>query len=299
MNSKQGNSNELSVADRLQKYTFRSKRQVLIHVLITFMLATVLYFSLQGRVTMTSSAFVAIMSAMSAASGALLAITIAVANFYSVHVIDWRDKLIERLSQAGVAIRAQIEKSAPLHPDISRHLAALYDKAIRYIPGQTVDMTEVEKAASVFFDWANEQATRHARAIDLGNPDEYKSFQLHLRDAVLRCSEVKHVFRLLGVAGNDVRAIGTFEPLIIGWVSVLVFTLSFAIIGGMGGLSGQLAFPVLIIPLWLFLVAIFALLKDIMAVLTNLRIQEISYDAAIDELSSKLVDSDTGSTTRH
>lgn len=229
------------------------------------------------------------MSSMSATSGALLAITIAVSNFYSFHVTEWRDKLIEQLVHARAAIRTQIEKSAQHHPEISRHLGALYDKSVRYIPGQTIDMEQIEKAANVFLDWAGEQAVRYGRQIDLGNPDEYESFQLHLRDAVLCSSEVKHTFRLLGVAGNDVRAIGTFAPLIMGWITILIFTLTFAIVGGMGVLYEELGFPVLVIPFWLFLVAIFALVKDITAVLTNLQIQEIGYDKAMEEVSSKLV----------
>ena len=108
INSKQNINSRLSVADRLQKYTFRSIRQIIIHVLVAILLAIILYVCLQSIVTISSNYFVAIMSAMTAASGALLAITIVVANFYGIHVTDWRDKLVEQMRQQ----RAEAEQAA-------------------------------------------------------------------------------------------------------------------------------------------------------------------------------------------
>lgn len=275
----------LSIADRLQKYTFRSLKQIMIHVVVSFMLAIILYFVLSDRMSVSNDNFVAITASMTAASGALLAVTIALASFYSLHVTDWRDKLIERLAQAGAAIREQMQKSAQRHPEISRHLAALYDKAVGYIPGQSIDTEEIGNVAKIFVDWANEQVKTRARELDPGDPVEYDSFELHLRDALLCHSKARHTLTLLSVVSMGVRAITTFTPLVVGWVVTLLVTLTLAIIGGIGVIPENLSFPVLVIPFWLFLVAAFALVKDITAVLSHLRGQETAYDEALKQLS--------------
>jgi len=221
------------------------------------------------------------MSSIATASGALLAISLALFFFFSKHVTDWRDKLIEKLIQGRTQLRVQIEKSAQCHPDISRHLAALYDETINYIPGQLVDMGKIDKAGAVFQDWAIEQVKKRGREIDLGNPIEYDSFELQLRDAYLCYREVKHTFRLISVVDLHIRAVTTFSPLIVVWAIIVLIALTSAIIGSMGAIPNDLNFSVLIIPFYLLLVAVFALIKDTVAIMSLTRIQEIAYDKAI------------------
>lgn len=271
----------------LNKYALRSFWQVLIHVIVAIILAILLGFYLGNRISISAGSFVSIMSSMAVISGALLAISLTLFFFFSRHNIEWRDKLTEKLVRGRTELRAQIQKSAQHHPDISRHLAALYDKSINYIQGQSIDMGEIDKASAVFVEWAVQQAQKRARRIDLGDPTEYTSFELQLRDAYLCAREVKHTFRLLGVAESHIRATATFPSLIIAWVIILTLALTSAIIGGMGVIPDNLSFPVLVSPFYLLLVAVFALMKDTMAIMSLTRIQETAYDAAILEISSK------------
>lgn len=275
------------MVDFFDKYALRSFRQVLIHVSVAIVLAILLGFILGNRISIGANSFVSIVSSMAAISGALLAISLALFFFFSRHITDWRDKLTEKLIQGRAELRAQIRESAQCHPNISRHLAALYDKSINYIQGQLIDMEEIDKAGAVFVDWAIQQAEKRAREIDLGDPTEYNSFELHLRDAYLCYREVKHTFRLLGVAELHNRATATFPPLIIAWVIILILALTSAIIGSIGIIPSSLSFPVLIIPFYLLLAAVFALIKDIMAIMSLTRIQETAYDKAMLVISSK------------
>lgn len=285
--SKERDSKKDSMSDKLQRYAFRSTRQIFFHVAAAIVLAILLSFILGSRISISVNSFVSIVSSMGTISGVLLAISLALFFFFSRHATDWRDKLTEKLMQGRAELRAQIQKSAQHHPDIPRHLAALYDKSIKYEQGQLVDMEEIDKAGSVFADWATEQAEKRARSIDLGDTKEYNSFELQLRDAYLCYREVKHTFRLLSVAELHIRATATFSPLIIAWVIILTLALTSTIIGSMGIIPNSLSFPVLIIPFYLLLVAVFALIKDIMAIMSLTRIQETAYDEAMLEISSK------------
>lgn len=126
--------------DFFNKYALRSFRQVLIHVSIAIILAILLVFILDSRISIGANSFVSIVSSMAAISGALLAISLALFFFFCRHITDWRDKLTEKLIQGRADLRAQIEKSVQYHPDISRRLAALYDKSMNYMQGQLIDM---------------------------------------------------------------------------------------------------------------------------------------------------------------
>lgn len=139
----------------------------------------------------------------------------------------------------------------------------------------------------MFVDWAVEQAKKGSRKIDLGDPTEYNSFELQLRDAYFCYREIKLTIRLLSVAELHNRATATFSPLIAAWVVIVILTLTSAIIGGMGIIPSGLSFPVLIIPFYLLLVAVFALMKDIIAIMGLTRIQETAYDKAVLEIASK------------
>lgn len=197
---------------------------------------------------------------------------------------NWRDKLVDKLAEATVRTRKQMEKSAKLYPEISRHLAPLYEKSLLYVPGKPIDKMEIDNIAKSFLDWARSQVGNKKREIDAGDVNAYDSFEMHLRDAILCKHELQHSLTLLYVARHHILIIGTFSHLAIGWVTVLILTLMFAIIGSLGIIPENVVFPLLIIPFWLFLVGIFALVKDILAVLNTLRIQETGFDEAWEEV---------------
>ena len=277
----------LSITDKLQRYTFRSMTQVVVHVLASSVVALVLYFLLHDKLSILETYFVTITSSMSAASGALLAVTIALASYYSLNAINWRDRLVDELAKASARTRKQMEKSARQHPEISRQLAPLYEKSLLYVPGKPISKKEIDEITNTFLNWARNQTKRRTREIDAGDVAEYESFEMHLRDAILCEHEISHSLRLLDVVRHRILTIGTFSPLTMGWVTLLILTLTFTIVGSMGVLSEKIVFPLLVIPFWLFLIGGFALVKDIMAVLTGFQIQEIGFDEALAELNTK------------
>lgn len=277
------------MVDFLEKYALRSFRQVLIHVAVAIVLCIVLSVTLGNQVSISTESFVSIVSSIAAASGALLAVTLALLFFFARHVMDSRDKLFEKLIQGRKQLREQIEKSARFYPEISRRLSALYDKSIRYIPGQPIDMKEVRTAGGVFQDWAIEQVKGKTKPIDLGDPAALNSFELHLRDAQVCKSEVTQTFAMLDIAHNASRTIPTFTPLIIGWVIILIVSSIFAIIGSTEAITASLRFSTLIIPFYLLVVAVFALVRDIVAIVSVIRAPEIGYEKAMVELAIKSV----------
>lgn len=292
--SKNRDGNPLSMTDKLQRYAFRSTTQVIIHVLASVIVALVLYFLLHDKLSIPETHFVTITSSMSAASGALLAVTIALATFYGLHVTNWRDKLVDKLTEASARTRKQMEKSAKQYPEISRHLAPLYEESLLYVPGMPIDKTKSDDIAHSFLGWARSQAGNKKREIDAGDVTAYDSFEMHLRDAILCEHKVHHTLTLLYVARRHIQITGTFSHLAIGWVTVLILTLTFAIIGSLGIIPEEAYFSLLVIPFWLFFVGGFALVKDITAVPTFLQIQEIGFDKALEELNTNRESAENG-----
>ncbi len=281
------NSNILGIADKLDRYALRSKTQVVIHVLASVVVASLLYFFLRYKLNVPETYFVTITSSMSAASAALLAVTIALGSYYSLNAINWRDKLIDKLTKASVKTRKQMEKSAKQYPEISRQLAPLYEKSLLQVPGKPINRTEIDEITNSFLNWARIQAESRKRAIDAGDVAEYDSFEMHLRDAIICEHQISHSLRLLDIVRHRIKTIGTFSSLTLGWVIVLILTLTFAILGSVGVLPENASFPLLIIPFWLFLIGGFALLKDITAVFAGFQIQETGFDEALAELNTR------------
>lgn len=276
-----------SLTDKLQAYAFRSTRQIIIHVLLSIVVVLILYFGLLNKLSISETYFVTITSSMSAASGALLAVTIALATFYGLHVTNWRDKLVDKLTEASSKTRKQMEKSAKQYPDISRHLAPLYEKSLLYVPGKPIDKTEIDDIANSFLSWARSQTGNKKREIDAGDVTTYDSFEMRLRDAILCEHEVHHSLILLHVARRHIQTLETFPNLLVGWLVVLILSLAFAIVGGMGVLPEEAGFPLLGIFFWLFLVGVFALVKDITAVFGLLRIQETAFEEVWEEANKE------------
>lgn len=272
----------------LDKYAVRTFRQVVIHSIVTLVLFVLLYFMLGERISIATVSFVGIMSSMAAASGALLAVSLALAMFFGRHIIDWRDKLIEGLRQSLTILGAQMGKSAQRYPEISRRLVELYLKAAYYIPGQSIDRDDLFKASSVFDDWAREEALKSERKFDFGDLKTYDSFEKHLFDASLCSMNVRQNLLLLSVTETAGRSIPSFAPLILVWLIILVSSLVLSIVGGMGLVSENSNLAVLIIPFfYLFLVAVFALMKDVTAIIPSMRALEAGYEQAMLELVSK------------
>lgn len=277
----------IEMGNFLDKYAVRTYRQVLIHSIVTLVLFVLLYFTLGERISIATVSFVAIMSSMAAACGALLAVSLALAMFFSRHIIDWRDRLIEALRESLTLLGAQMGKSAQRYPEISRRLVELYLKAAFYIPGQPIDRDDVFEASKVFDDWAKDEALKSKRKFDFGDLKTYDSFEKHLFDARLCSTNVRENLLLLSVTETAGRSIPSFAPLIMVWAIILVFSLVFSIVGGMGLVSENNNLAFLIIPLYLFIVAIFALIKDVTAIIPSMRMLETGYEQAMLELVSK------------
>lgn len=175
----------------LEKSAIPSFKHVLLHFGIAILLLVVvvlLYVFLDIQVTISANTFVAVTSAMAAASGALLAISLALAIFFSRYVTDWRDRLIDGLERSQAELESQMAKSARQHPEISRRLTDIYIESAHYIPGKSIDPSEVDKASAVFDEWAKtkaEEAQKANRTFDFGDLSTYESFEKHLFDACL------------------------------------------------------------------------------------------------------------------
>lgn len=281
---KEQTSKNLNIIDKLQRYAIRTFRQLLVHSLVAVLLSILLGFVLGNYIAVSVNNFVAIISSASAASGVLLAVSLALATFFARHVTDWRDRLVHKLREDQERLAMQMERSAKFHPEISRRLTELYLQSAFYIPGQTVDIEKMRSADKIFHGWAKEQAQKSANKFDFGNLNTYESFEKHIFDAHLRSTELTQTLSQLHVVEVAGRSITTFSPLIIAWVILVIFTLVFAIVGSMSVIPLSLNFPILLIPFYLFLVAIFALTKDITAILRHMRILETGYEKAIVEL---------------
>lgn len=280
-------SSILGIPDKLDRYALRSKTQIVIHVLASISVASLIYFLLRSKLSVPETYFVTITSSMSAASAALLAITIALGSYYSLNAMNWRDKLIDNLTKASLKTRKQMEKSAKQYPDISRQLAPLYDKSLFQVAGKPVDQTEIDVLTNSFLDWVRSQVESGKRVIDAGDVTVYDSFAMHLRDAIICEHQLSHSLRLLGIVRGRILTIGTFSSSTLSWVLVLILTLTFAILGSVGVLPSNLSFPLLVIPFWLFLMGGFALLKDITAVFGGFQVQETGFNEALAELNAK------------
>ncbi len=280
-------SSILGIVDKLDRYALRSKTQIVIHVLALIAVASLLYFLLPSKLSVSEIHFVTITSSMSAASAALLAITIALGSSYGLNAINSRDKLIDNLTKASVKTRKQMEKSAKQYPEISRQLAPLYDKSLFQVAGKPIDQTEIDVLTNSFLDWVRSQAESGKRVIDAGDVTVYDSFAMHLRDAIICEHQLSHSLRLLGVVRGRILTIGTFSFSTLNWVLVLILTLTFAILGSVGVLPENLSFPLLVIPFWLFFIGGFALSKDVTAIFRGFSIQETSFDEVLAELNAK------------
>lgn len=275
----------------LDKYAIRSFLQLLVHVVIAIGLAILLYFLIDSsRVIIQSSNFVTIMSSIAAASGALLAISLAFATFMSRFADDWRERIIERLQKQREKLAFQMRLSAWYYPDISRALVDLYELCAFYISGQSIEQETIDKASYKFHDWANPQmiaSSKSGRTIDFGNPTHYDTYEKHMFDAHILCTDLTFSLTELSLAERFGRSLFTHPPLITGWALILVFSLVFAFIGSMGVLCAVFHLPLLFIPIYLSLFAIIALILDFRASIGHIRGRETGYEMAMTGFTGK------------
>jgi hypothetical protein len=279
----------------LERSAVPSYKHVLFHFGIAILLLVVfilLYTCLDIQISISANAFVAITSAMAAASGALLAISLALATFFSRYVTDWRDRLIDALERGQTELESQMAQSARKHPEISRRLSEIYVKFSYYIPGQSIDADDVFKASKVFDDWAKtraKEAQKANRTFDFGDLSTYESFEKHLFDASLRITKVRGKLVLLSAVERISRSIAVFPPLFLTWAFILLFSLVFAIVGSVHVLDVPFHFPILIMLLYLILIALISLMIGSINLIGRLtRILETGYTIAVDQLAHNL-----------
>ena len=295
----QGKSLPNKIIGFLERSAIPSFKHVLLHFGIAILLLVVvvlLYVFLDTQVTISANTFVTVTSAMAAASGALLAISLALATFFSRYVTDWRDRLIDGLERSQAELESQMAKSARQHPEISRRLAEIYMKFAYYIPGQSIEPSEVYKASAVFDGWAKtkvEEAHEANRTFDFGDLSTYESFEKHLFDASLCITRVRQKLLHLSVVERISRSITVFPPLFLTWAVILLLSLVFAILGSTHVLYEAFQFPILIMLLYLILIALIALMTSSRNLTERLtRILETGYEIAKDQLVRKLASDD-------
>jgi len=294
----QGKSLPNKIIDFLERSAIPSFKHVLLHFGIAILLLVVvvlLYVFLDTQVTISANTFFAVTSAMAAASGALLAISLALATFFSRYVTDWRDRLINGLERSQAELESQMAKSARQHPEISRRLTEIYMKSAYYIPGQSIDRSEVFEASAVFDKWAKtkaEEAQKANRTFNFGDLSTYESFEKHLFDASLCITRVRQKLLHLSAVERISRSITVFPPLFLTWAVILLLSLVFAILGSTHVLYEAFHFPILLMLLYLILIALIALMTSSRNLTEGLtRILETGYEIAKDQLVRKL-DSD-------
>ena len=247
----------------LERYAIPSFKHVTIHLCIAILLLVIFSLTLKNWVIISSGSFVSITSSISAASGALLAISLALATFFSRYITDWRDKLINKLEKGQVELASQIAISAKNYPEISNRLTELYLQSYMYIPGQTVNTDEVFGASKIFDEWAKKKSLESQRAnrtFNFSDLNTYESLEKHLFDASQSCRHVRQSLVLLSAAEKASRAIVVFPPLMVSWAVILLVSLIFAFIGGMGILDVGAHFPMLLMLLYLIIVSLIALI---------------------------------------
>ncbi len=283
-----------NIIGAIEKYAIPSFKHIGIHASVAIVLCLVLFILVfKGRSVIGVTSFVTITSSISAASGALLAISLALATFFSRHITDWRDKLIDRLEEAQIDLASQMARSAKNHPEISKRLTELYLQAYMYIPGQAVDEDEVIRASKIFNEWATKKASESQsanRTFDFSKLNTYESLEKHLFDANQSCRHVRESLMLLSAAEKTSRAITVLPPLMASWAVILLVSLVFAFIGGLGTLDAGAYFPMLLMLLYLIIVSLVSLVISGGNIVMHItRGLEKGYEIAMEQLAQKSI----------
>ncbi len=265
---------------------FRSYWQVAGHFVLATIIAVGLSVILDFKIVESNGGVVTYLSSIVAASGALLAVTIAVSFFANRNFTEERDKYIDKLAYGRGLLRKQMEHSASKYPDISRKLAPLYELCTRYTRGREVKEVDTSKAYQHFFQWAKAVTKGKESNIDVGEESSYDSFEMHLRDALVCALEVKLVFTSLTMSYGESKTVMTFASLIVGWVLVLGVSVFFAMLESVVGLSGFASFIVVFVTFYSLIIATVALMFDITTILKRSRRFEEGWEQVMNEIES-------------
>lgn len=271
----------------LDKVSLRSFTQVLVHVCVAIGLAAILYFGQFVAEAISDDIFVTILAAVAAASGALLAVSLAFGTFRSQYYTDWTYRNRERLRNQLEKLEGRMRKSAEKYPDVARHMVDQYMFMASYIPGQPVDVDEVLKLYEVFHEWLKEKLGKDVKKVDFGNINDYETFEKHAIDAHLITNESKDVLIELSVAEMHGRALKTLPPLITAWALILVFSLVLAVIGSLNIIYDSMNLSILVIPIYLCFFAGSALVIDFWATIQHMRIREQGWQLAMEDFMSQ------------
>jgi hypothetical protein len=265
----------------LDKVSLRSFAQVVVHVCIAVALAALLYFGQFVGEAINDNDLVTILAVFAAASGALLAVSLALGIFSSQYYTDWTHSSRERLRNQLEKLEDRMQKSARKYPGISRRLVELYMLMVMYIPGQPVDFDKVLESDKVFHNWVKEQLKKSGKEIDFGNIDDYETFEKYAFDAGLVANESKDVLIELGLAEVYGRSLNTLRPVIATWGLVLVFSLVFAIIGSLDIICDNMNLSILIVPIYLCFFAGSAVVIDCWGLIEHMRAREKGYEMGV------------------
>jgi hypothetical protein len=286
-----------NIVGAIEKYAVSSYKLVLIHFFVAIALLLLIRFigNFDGfDLNIKQAYFVTITSSLSASAAALLAVSLALATFFSRYVTDWRDKLIAELRQNQSALETQMAKSAVHHGEISSRLTELYIQSTSYIPGQPIDVEKVDEASQIFQSWANMRSSESAKAgkaFNYGDLSTYESFEKHLFDANLRCHLVRQNLIFLHAAETASRSVLVFPPQLIAWTTVLLLSLVFAVLGSVDAVSGPFYLPIIVLLVYLMLVTLVSLLiASVNIVIFAGRVLETGYGKAMEQLANKAGD---------
>jgi hypothetical protein len=258
----------------LDKISLRSFVHIPIHVCVAVALAALFYFGQFVTEAINDASLVSILSAVAAASGALLAISLAFGIFRSQYYTDWTYRSRERLRNQRERLEEMMKKSARKYPDISRRLVGQYLLMALYIPGQPISIDEITESDKEFHDWVNARLVKSGKKIDFGDINDYESFEKHVVDAGLIANESRDVLTEVSLAEIHGRSLATLPPLITTWALILVFSLVFALAGGFNVISDRINLSILIVPIYLCFFAGSAIVVDFWGMIHHMRARE-------------------------
>lgn len=263
---------------KLDQISVRSYTQVVVHVLIGLALAVVLYYCRFVGPAISDSSLVIILAAVAAASGALLAVSVALGIFSSQHYTDWSYRSHERLANVLEKLKDGMEKWAWRYPGISGRLGKVFKAVAEYRRGEPVDIDKVIELDVVFYSWVNEELAKSGKKIDFGNVRDYESFERYAYDAALVAKESIEALMEVGIAERYGRSLTTHASVLGTWAMVVVFSLVFAIIGSLNIIPDKMNLSILIVPIYLCFFAGSAVVIDYRGLLRIMRVWERGYE---------------------
>ena len=265
----------------LDKSSLRSFVHIPVHVCVAVALAALFYFGQFVTETINDNSLVIILSAIAAASGALLAVSLAFGIFRSQYYTDWTYRSRERLRNQRGKLEEMMKKSARKYPDISRRLVEQYLLMALYIPGQPISIDEITDSDKEFHNWVNAQLLKSGKKIDFGDINDYETFEKHAVDASLIANESRDVLTEVSLAEIHGRSLATLPPLITTWALILVFSVVLALIGGFNIISDRMNLSILIIPIYLCFFAGSAIVIDFWGLIHHMRARERGWELGV------------------